>query len=148
MLRTALAVLLAATLLGLALPVVDDARVGHADSQVRTELTGLESAATDLRARSDPVAPDTPGARVTHSLRLPRATWGSAGIERVQIPAHANGSVRWRVAGGESWSTTTTPPLVAPPDGLTLRASGRHRLTLTLERHNGTAVVAVSRADV
>ena len=147
MLRTALAVLVAATLLGLALPVVDDARVGHADSQLRTELDHLETAAADLRATSDPVAPGRPGARRHHSVRLPGRTWGTAGIERVWIPATPNESVRWRVGGGQPRATTVTPPLVAPPDGLVLRERGRHRLTLSLEHHDGRVVVAVSRAD-
>jgi hypothetical protein len=148
MLRTALAVAVAAALLGLALPVVDDARVGHADSQVRTELGQIESAAADLRTTSDPVGPGAPGGRVTHSLRLPGATWGTAGVERVRVPAHPNGSVRWQVAGGRTKTITPTPPLVAPPDGLVLRDPGRHRLTLRLRRYDGTVVVVVSRADV
>lgn len=148
MLRTTLAVVLAAALLGLALPVVDGARVGHADSQVRTELDRLETAAVDLRATSDPVAPGRPGARVTRSLRIPGATWGSAGVERVAIPARTNGSVRWRVAGGGAHARATTPPLVAPPNGLVLEEPGRHRLALSLQRREGRVVVVVSRADV
>jgi hypothetical protein len=148
MLRTALAVLVGAALLGLALPVVDDARVGHADSQVRTELGHLETAAEQLHSESDPVAPDAPGARVERTVVLPTRSWGTAGLDRLQIPARANKSIRWRVTGGQVQTRHTIPPLVAPPDGLTLRERGRHRLTLSLERRDGNAVVVVSRADV
>jgi hypothetical protein len=148
MLRTVLAVLIGAALLGLALPVVDDARVTHADSQVRTELDHLETAAVDLGSESDPVRPGVPGASVQHSLLLPTASWGKAAIERLVIPASANGSVRWRVAGGTTHRVRPSPPLVAPPDGLTIREPGRHRLTLSLQRRAGRQVVVVSRADV
>lgn len=148
MLRTALAVVVAAALLGMALPVIEDARIGHAESQVRTELGHLETEAADLRATSDPVAPGAAGARRQHSLLLPGATWASAGVERVRIPPTANGSVHWRVSGGRARTTSPSPPLVAPPDGLVLEAPGRHRLSLTLQRHDGRAVVVVSRADI
>lgn len=148
MLRTALSVLVAAALLGLALPVVNDARVAHGESQVRTELDNLETAAADLRGTSDPVQPGTRGARLERTLRVPTESWGRAGIERLHVPASANRSVRWRVRGGGTRTRATTPPLIAPPDGLTIRERGRHRLRLELQRHNGTAVVVVSRADV
>lgn len=148
MLRTVLAVLVGVALLGLALPVVDDARVGHADSQVRTELGHLETAAGHLHSESDAAAPGTPGARVQRTVVLPAKSWGKAGTERLRIPARANERIRWRVAGGQNQTMHTTPALVAPPDGLTLRESGSHQLTLSLERRSGDVVVVVSRADV
>lgn len=148
MLRTALAVLVGAALLGLALPVVDDARVGHADSQVRTELGHLETAAEHLRSESDPAAPGAPSARVERTVVLPAQSWGNAELDRLRIPASVNESIRWRVAGGQTQTRHPTPPLVAPPDGLTLRDRGRHRLTLSLERRDGDTVVVVSRADI
>lgn len=148
MLRTALAVLVGVALLGVALPAVDDARVGHADSQVRTELEHLETAAMELQSESDPAVPGAPGARIERTVVLPGHSWGKAGLERLTIPADRNGSVQWRVAGGRPKSLEPTPPLVAPPDGLLLRDAGRHRLTLSLERRDGQQVVVVTRADV
>ncbi|WP_340100825.1 DUF7311 family protein [Salinibaculum salinum] len=148
MLRTALAVLVGAALLGLSLPVVDDARVGHADSQVRTELDTLETAAERLHSESDPVAAGTPGARIERTVVLPTRSWGTAGLDRLRIPARTNERIRWQVAGGQVQTRHTNPPLVAPPDGLKLRERGRIRLTLSLERRGGAVVVVVSRADV
>lgn len=147
MLRVVLAVLLAAALLGVALPVVDSARVTHADGQVRTELDHLETAARDLSEESDPVGPAGSGARVERSILLPEASWGRAGVERLTIPGSADTPVRWRVDGGETHTAWPSPPLVAPPDGLVLRDGGRHRLRLALERRDGQQVVVVSRAD-
>lgn len=148
MLRTTLAVLIGVALLGLTLPAVDDARVGHADSQVRNELDQLETAAELLQSGSDPAAPDAPSARVDRTVALPTQTWGTAGLERLRIPASADGNVRWQVTGGQPKTMHISPPLVAPPDGLTLHERGRHRLTLSLEQRDGDTVIVVARADV
>lgn len=145
MLRTVLAVLLAAALLGVALPVVDAARVAHADSQVQTELESLERAAADLRAESDPTEPGVGGARVERTVVLPGPGWGTASVERVEIPAEPGATVRWRVDSGSTHQFRPSVPLVAPPDGLTLRESGRHHLRLELQRRDGQVVVVVSR---
>lgn len=146
MLRTVLAVLAATALLAVALPIVDDVRVAHAESQVATELDHLESAASDLDAESDPSRPGSAGARVERTVHLPESSWGNAGVQRVEIPGSANDSVTWRVAGGRTRSVRPSPPLVAPPDGMILSESGRHRLTLSLHRQDGQRVVVVSRA--
>lgn len=148
MLRPALALLVTTALLGLVVPVVDEARVTHSDSQVRTELERIQTTASDLRATSDPVASGRPGARTQTTVRLPTRNWGQAGIERVAIPADANGSVHWRVTGGGTHTIEASPPLVAPPEGLVLREGGPHRVRLSLQRHDGTAVVVVSRAEI
>ena len=148
MLRPALALLVATAMLGLVVPVVDEARVSHSDSQVRTELDRIQTTASDLRATSDPVASGRPGARTQTTVRLPTRNWGQAAVERVSIPAHPNGSIRWRVTGGRTHSIEATPPLVAPPDGLVLQEGGRHRVRLSLQRRNGTTVVVVSRAEI
>ena len=148
MLRPALAVLIATVLLGLALPVVDGARVSHADSQVKTGLDDLETAARQLQAESDPSVSDGPAPRIERTIVLPSASWGRAGVERLTIPADGNGTVRWRVADGRTRTFESSPPLVAPPDGLTIREAGRHRLRLSLQRRGGEQVVVVTRADV
>lgn len=147
MLRTVLAVLLAAVLLGLVLPVADSARVAHADSQVHTEVGNLEHAAQELRTESDPTGPRIAGGHVERAIVLPGPSWGKASVEQVRIPAAADGTgVRWRVSGGSTRRMRPSPPLVAPPDGLILRESGRHQLRLELQRRDGQVVVVVSRA--
>lgn len=147
MLRTVLAVVLGVAMLGLVAPVADGARVAHAESQVRTEVETLERAAADLRAESDATRPGVAGAGVERTVVLPGPDWGAASIERITIPAEADGSgIHWRVSGGTTRRVRTSPPLVAPPDGLTLRESGRHRLRLELQRRDGEVVVVVSRA--
>ena len=133
MLRTALAVLVGAALLGLSL---------------RTELDTLETVAEQLHSESDPVAAGTPGARIERTVVLPTRSWGTAGLDRLRIPARTNERIRWQVAGGQVQTRHTNPPLVAPADGLTLREPGRIRLTLSLERRGGAVVVVVSRADI
>lgn len=149
MLRTALAVLVAVALLSVALPPVDSARVAHADSQVRNELDRLDTAGSDLAAESDPVGPGQSGARIQRAVQMPGPSWGNAGLSRLRFPATADeGRVTWRVDGGRTHSLRPSVPLVAPPDGLVLSEGGRHRLTLSLERHHGRTVVVVSRADV
>lgn len=148
MLRAVLAVLIAAALLGLSMPVVDSARVGHADSQVRSELTDLEAVAADLRAESDPTPPGVPGARIERTLVLPPRSWGNAGIAQLTLPGSADAPVRWHVHSGEMRTVRQSPPMVAPPEGLELREPGTHRLELSLQRRDGRSVVVVSRADV
>lgn len=148
MLRAVLAVLVAAALLGLSMPVVDSARVSHADSQVQSELADLEAVAADLRAESDPTPPGVPGARVERTLVLPPRSWGNAGIAQLTLPDSADTPVRWHVPGGETRTVRPSPPLVAPPAGLELHEPGPHRLELSLQRRGGRSVVVVSRADV
>jgi hypothetical protein len=147
MLRVVLAVVLSAALLGLALPVADSARVAHANSQVHTELDHLDTAAAELRATSDPTEPRIEGAHVERTVLLPGPAWGKATIAWLEIPPRADHSgVRWRVAGGTTQRFQLSVPLVAPPDGLTIRESGRHRLRLELQRRETGVVVVVSRA--
>jgi hypothetical protein len=147
MLRVVLAVVLAAVLLGLALPVADSARRAHADSQVHTELDHLDTAAVELRAASDPTEPRIEGAHIERTVLLPGPAWGKASIAWLRIPARADEtSIRWRVTDGTTQRFRPSVPLVAPPDGLTLRESGRHRLRLDLQRRETGVVVVVSRA--
>ncbi len=148
MLRVVLAVVLATVLLGIALPVADSARVAHADSQVHTELDHLDTAAQDLRAASDPTEPRIDGAHIEQTVVLPGPAWGKASIEWLTIPPRADDTgIRWRVAGGTTQRLRPDVPLVAPPDGLTLRERGRHRLRLELQRREKGVVVVVTRAD-
>lgn len=146
MLRTVLAVALAAALLAVSLPAVDSARETHAETRVETAVSRLETAASELARASDPVPLGSPGARRHHTLRLPQATWGSAGFDALRLPPpESNSQPTWRVAGGNWTVVETIPALVGPPGGLTLREGGRQRVVLTLHEVDGSQVVVVSR---
>jgi len=131
------------------LPVVDSARVTHAERSVDTTLQRLDAAATELAAGNDALPPGRAGARRQHTLRLPRRSWGSAELESLRFPApSAEQPVRFRVAGGQETAARFSVPVVGPPGGLTLQSGGRHRVVLRLQQREGRPVVVVSRADV
>jgi len=149
MFRTVLAVVLASALLAVSLPVVDSARVSHAERSVDTTLQRLDAAATELAAANDALPPGRAGARRQHTFRLPRESWGSAGLESLTFPPPAaERPVRYQVAGGQDTATEFSVPVVGPPGGLTLQSGGRQRLVLRLQQRHGRSVVVVSRADV
>lgn len=149
MFRLVLAVVLAAALLGVSLPVVDTARVSHAEANTETAIQRLDTAATTLANENDAVAPRREGARRQHVLRLPQRSWGSAGIDALRFPPPGTDRPpTWRVTGGNWTPIDASVPLVGPPDGLTLESGGRHRLTLRYRRSGDRAVVVVTRADV
>lgn len=149
MLRTVLAVLLASALLAVSLPVVESARVEHAEQRIDASLQRLDAAATDLAADNDPTPPGRAGAHRQHTLVLPSESWGSAGTGSLTFPPPtAERFVRYQVAGGQETPAQFSVPVVGPPGGLTLRSGGRQRLVLSLEQRGRRPVVVVSRADV
>jgi len=149
MLRTALAVAVATALLGISLPVIDSARVTHAETSVETALGRLDTAASELAATSDPLPASADGARRQHVLRLPRGSWGSASLAELRFPPpDSQQKPTWRVTGGQWARMTTSVSLVGPPDGLTLTEGGRQRVELTLQRRDGDVVVVIARPDV
>lgn len=146
MFRTVLAVLLASALLAISMPVIDSARVTHAETQTETSLQRLDGAATALTEANDVVPEGQSGARRYHTLSLPRESWGSAGLDALRFPPPSSKRrLAWRVTGGNWTTAATSARLVGPPDGLTLRGGGRTRLVLTLEERRGRAVVVVNR---
>lgn len=148
MLRTVLAVLLAVSLLGVSAPVVDSARIDHANRGVETALQRLDTAAVELLEHNDPVTVGRDGARRYHQITLPAGSWGTAQLDRFEIPPpNSHGRLVWRVAGGTRSSFRPSVPIVSR-GGLTLRDGGRQRLVLTLRVRDGRQVVSVSRPDV
>lgn len=149
MLRTVLAITLAAALLGAAMPVVDDARVATAGSQTVDQLESLDRAAEALADRNDPAPPGMDGssARRHVVLDFPRRTWGSSGLERLRVPANSAAGISWRVESGTSTTWNSSVPITGPDGGITIREGGRVRLVLTLQRARGEVVVVVSRPD-
>lgn len=138
MIRAVLAVALAVALLGVSLPVVEEAGRAHSDAQVENQLDRVESAAQALRARSV-AATQGVTARRTLLLSLPERTWAHPGLARLTVPAPGDRvGVTWRVEGGTEHSRRLLGgDVVGPPGGLTLRAGGTARVALLL-RPNGT----------
>ncbi|MFT4949631.1 MAG: hypothetical protein ACI9CA_001772 [Natronomonas sp.] len=138
MIRAVLAVALAVALLGVSVPVVEEAGRAHSDARVTNQLDRVESAAQALRARS---AAATKGvtARRTLSLSLPERTWAHPGLVRLTVPAPGDRArVTWRVEGGAEHSRWLLDgDVVGPPGGLTLRTGGTLQVALLL-RPNGT----------
>lgn len=149
MLRTVLAVALSLALLAVSLPLIDAARVAHADGTVERSLDRLDRAAASLLDASDPVPAGVSGARRRLTVRVPVETWASAGLDRLSIPAVGSDiPLSWRVDGGDTQSYVPSAPLVGPPGGLTLRDVGQTTLLLRLRRRDGRPVVVVTRPDV
>lgn len=148
MIRTVIAALLAVALLAASQPAIDRARVGHASDRTEEELTVLQTNIQDLIASDDPVPPGVPGARRVVTVRLPRRSWASSGVERVAIGAGQRGGDRmtWDIGEGSTGSLRL-PVEVRRPDGgpLVLRRSGSHQLALRLVRSEGKTAVVVRR---
>lgn len=162
MLRAVLAVALAAALLAVSLPVVEDARRDHAGSRVRSELRGVERAARALAADSDPVPVGAAGARRSVTVRLPARGWHAAPVAFVAVGGTVGNAsdpagsdvLAWRLAGGprhairvEGIDIHRAEGGELAPDGrpLVLGGAGRHDLRLSLASHDGRAVVLVRR---
>lgn len=133
MIRAVLAVALAAALLGVSLPVVEEAGRAHSDARVANELGRVESAARTLRAGSTATARG-PTARRTLTLSLPERTWAHPDLARLTVPPPGGReSVTWRVEGGaERDRRLLGGDVVGPPGGLTLRGGGSRQVVLLL----------------
>lgn len=177
MLRAVLAVALAAAIVAVAVPAVEDARVDHADASLRDDLRRLRRTAVALAASSDPVPVGARGARATVTLRLPGQGWhaprvayvavggvpppvggpSAGGPSRPGVTDPAGGDVFvWRVAGGPRHvlrvpvdvRTVADGGPAADPEALVLRDPGRRRLALRLVRVHGRPVVVVRRGFI
>lgn len=151
MLRVVVAVALAAALLGVSIPVIQEARLNHADARVATEIDGLVATAERLHERNDPAPPGVSGARRTVRLHLPGPSWSSARLDFLSVPETSDrgegGTVRWRVDGGREVRRGVSTPLVGPEGGLILRGGGSRTLVLELTRRGGEVVVLVRRPE-
>lgn len=145
MIRVVLAVALTTALLGASLPAIDDARRDHTESTVGTELRGIERAATNLLDTDDPTEN---GARRVVTVRLPARSWSDAGVDAVTIGrsrAGHGGRLTWAAVGGRQRVRRfpDVPLRTGDGDALTLEASGRHRLVVSLAGNGTDPVVTV-----
>lgn len=133
MIRAVIAVALAVALLGVSLPVVEEAGRTYSDTRVTNQLDRVESAAKALRARSAATRQGVT-ARRTLSLSLPERTWAHPGLARLSVPGPGDRpAVTWRVEGGPKHSRRLLGGDVAgPPGGLTLREGGTQKVALVL----------------
>lgn len=145
MIRAVLAVALAAALVALALPAIDDARERRADRQVRAEVAAIERAADSLLA-ADETSPG-PGAKRVLSLSLPEASWTVAGVENFAVRGGAGHPGRRSavsyVVGGRSRRIAVDAPLYVPDCPVSLAGGGDRRVVLELVRVDGRPAVAV-----
>ncbi|RBI63638.1 hypothetical protein DMJ13_03660 [halophilic archaeon] len=162
--RTALAVVLAVAICGLAAPAVEDARTTGAERSVERELGRLSRAMQAVES-DDAVPVGHRGARRVVTPAIPAASPTSAGVEFVAVggvpgrrhPKDARGDVlAYRVADGRTRVRHVPFDVrVATRDGdwrvrpdarpLVVRSSGRTRITLRLVRYRGRPTVLVSR---
>ncbi|MFC7177197.1 DUF7311 family protein [Halosegnis marinus] len=132
--RVVLAVLLAAALVGYALPAVEDARAGRADGLARDELTDLRERVARFAERNDPAPPGTAGASLVVVVRVPRETDLGMGV------GPRGESLAWERDGRNRVETDLSF------DGpLWLREPGRHRLRLSLVARDGEDLLLVRR---
>lgn len=178
MIRVVLAVLLSVALLGIALPVVDTARVDHSDARARAEASRLAATMDAFTRQADPVRNVTASAVRMHPVRLPARSWGDSGVESFRIVPGTPGQVAWRVADGTTHrvrlpvAVATTPHLPAasptrsgaPPAGGAastaqptrgrvageplVLGAGRHRVRLRFVRVGNASVVVVDRPRI
>lgn len=146
MIRLVLAVLLAVALAAASLPAVQYAGEERSEAQTRAAVADIDAAATDL-ARSEEVAPGTPGARRVVTVDLPARGVGRAPVHSLRI-APANLSYSYRVGGRRPKTVHGTEPTYAA-DGTPIELSdaGRHRLRLRLVEVGGDRRVVVDRFD-
>lgn len=148
MIRVALAVLLAAALVGAATPAVEDARASTTDRQLRADLARVGVAAEELAARHDAVRPEAGPARRTVRLVVPGAGWGRAPATVTVSTGPGSGELRWRVGDGPERSVDVGVGLRVRSDegavaGERRLGPGRYRLVLSLVRVDGRATVSV-----
>lgn len=160
MIRVVLAVLLTVATVAAALPAVEDARRTRTADVVESDAERIVRAARALVRGDDATAPGVPGAQRVLALRVPRANWHTAGVERVTI-SPASGAER----GGRSRAAARAATLsyhledesvetvrlavgdarIETPGDALVFGPGRHRVRLRLVAADDLAVV-VERA--
>ncbi len=140
MIRVVLAVLLAASVLAVALPAVDDARTTRTSGAMASAAERVSRAGRALVAGDDPTAPTVPGARRVVTVRVPADSWGQRGLQSVTIRGERGGATATDATRGGATATGTTRFDLADSSGrvdaaLTYRLSGggRRRLPLAVE---------------
>lgn len=145
MLRVVFVILLAVSLLAVAMPVVEDARDAAAGQTIRTQLDRLDRVAGRLLERNDLPPPGVAGPRRVVTLSFPERTWANAGLDWLRIPTDGP-TPSWQVGGREPQVWRPSTPITVSED-LDIRDGGRVRLVLTARRGANGPVVVVSRPD-
>ena len=148
MIRVALAVLLAAALLGAATPAIEDARVVATDRALGADLSRVGVAAETLAARHDAVRPSEGPARRTVRLVVPGRSWGRARATVTLDTGPEGGRLVWRVGDGPPRTLRVDVELRTWRDEQVITGElrlgpGHHRLVLSLVRVDGRSTVAV-----
>jgi len=143
--RVVLAIALAAALVAVALPAVEEARESRQSALAREAAADLRASIRALVARDDPVPPGGRGARRVVTVRVPA---GDAAV-RVGGRDGPSDAVGWR-AGERGGRLPVGVDLriagrASSVAALVLRDPGRHRLVLALRERGGRRVVRVRR---
>lgn len=136
--RVVVAVLLAAALLGYALPAVDRAHVSRADALARDELEDLGDATERFATGNAPPPPGVAGASRVVDVRVPRGTTLAVGV------GPRGASLAWTRPGRAGW-VGRIGTSVAFDGPLRLRAAGTHRIEFTVVRADAGPQVSVGR---
>lgn len=161
MLRAVLAVLLAVALLGVALPVLEDAREERSARLVEAELDAVGAAAVDLddaeevadrEAASRRSLPVTVPARGLAEAPVDYVAVGGAPGSNCDLDADGVDVLAYRLAGGDVRFRyvpvdlrVVGPDGTVEPDGTPLVLRGDAHLTLSLVELDGDRVVLVER---
>jgi hypothetical protein len=163
--RAVISVVLAAALLAVALPAVDDAAATRTAATVEADAERLRDVATALAATDDAVPAGRPGAHRVVAVRLPPDSLATVPVDHLAVggrPGAESGSpdpstaaaeppddtpdlLAYRLAGRPT-RTVRVPVDLRTPDGpVVLRGAGTHRLTLRLVRDERGVGVDVRR---
>ncbi|SDM10800.1 hypothetical protein SAMN04487949_0877 [Halogranum gelatinilyticum] len=150
MIRVVVAVAVATALLATSLPAVDSARADRTAAHLDGEMARLSAAATSLVDDDDATVSGVPGARRVLSVSVPARSWTAAGVDAIRVGCRDGEGCRRPMVGyeldnGRQRRVRLDVPLVVADGPLVLRETGRHRLTLTLTRRDGSVAVVVAR---
>lgn len=143
MIRLVVGVALALALVGASLPPLAEARVDRSATLLEAELDRLARTAAVLVAESDPVAAG-PGARRIVTLELPGRSLTSAAVAWVELRGDEDAAV-YRLPGRPPTAVPLGVALRTPDGPVRLVDPGDHRVTLSLRRVDGDAVVVAAR---
>lgn len=143
--RLVLAAVVTGALLAVSTPALSAAGVERTDAALERQLGALSDRLEHMVAADDPG--EGASARVVATLRLPRRSLTSAGVERVTFRERGEvGVVTWQVGTGHRGrKLLVDAPLRPVGGGLTLAATGPHRLAFELAGRDGDPVVTVRR---
>jgi hypothetical protein len=149
--RYVLVAILAVAIIGVSMPMMQDAAEANGERRAETAVADIEAAAVSLLENEELSPPGEPGPRRFVDVRLPGDSFLSAPLVAFEIDRidDRNASeATYQVEGRTSRTTVVDAPIVAP-DGraVVLGGDGNERtLALTLERgDDGNRVVVLRR---